>query len=170
MRRWIPLFAMCLAAGCVGRNRHELVQIQLEATRTALSAQEAGCRADLAEGETRIAEAEDVHAVDQRRLEEASTRLEEMETELTKHREEHALWVQAIPAPVLPEEGEEPEPVEPMFQETVEAIAEALAIRSEYRYAAWRRDRRQEATRAAFSGLVEDGWAVLVEEGDAMVL
>lgn len=84
----MPLW-MLLFAACVPRGAHELVEVQLDATRTALQAQTARCQAELDARDTRVAEAEAALAAEARTCTALAERTRALEADLDRwHRAE----------------------------------------------------------------------------------
>lgn len=161
-----PMFRLALLllllAGCVPRPRHELVRVQLEATRTALSAQDATCRDDLAQRDATVAALEAGRVEGRLRAEEQAARIASLEEVVAELEGQRATWAAQIPA--CDPEGA------PLFPREVDEIAAALRAWDASRVAEQHAAGRREAFVAAFAGLVEEGFAEVDTDGRALVL
>lgn len=142
--RTLPL--LLLLSGCVTRGTHELVEVQLEATRTAMSSRTAQCQVELLEREDRLgafAEANENQAI---ALAALTDRCAAIEDELELHRAEIADHVVA--------EGEVDAP-------TAE-VREALTAHG--------RQRIEARAHAAFVTEVERRFDALVKQGQVAIV
>lgn len=188
--RWMLL--ILLATGCVGRNKHELLQIRLEATQTAMSAREASCREATTAADARIADLEEAHELDRMHIDGLAEQVIALQGSLEGSMLSRAELARSIPVCPEPEPVEEPdgEPVEepvqapdtepgeapvaepePLFPEPIEAIADALAVLDDQQHAEARLSGWQADVDEAFAPLVDGGWAqVLPTERGAIVV
>ena len=167
------VFALALCSGCVGRGTHELVEVQLDATRTALRARTAQCQKDLADKDDLAEALKEDYATCEVALEVLAIEKEALQTEVDAYREELAAVLAALPPPspdLVPcakpprrrgrpepclEPAPEPDPAE--LAAAREAVGEALILSSTRRV--------EQALRDAFHADVALRLAELVDEG-----
>lgn len=167
-----PLVLLALLAGaCVAKGQHEIVQVQLDATRTALHARQAACQEELTELQAQLATLRAEVGSRQHQLVALEERVQHLNEELEALRAEKADWLRALPAPVeapeepAPRRPREPEPTEEEveLQKWVEAevadITLALARSTDHTIEEDRADRQHQTVAAAFAKVVEDGYA-----------
>ncbi len=171
----IPLL---LLIGCISKGDYELIQVQLDATRTALSAKNASCYEEAELREQQVADLE-------RELEATRTRLDGLDERhmqlLAEVESTRAALAELITTCTPPEEPEpprrrgrtpepEPEPLPPLVQATVDEVQEALALRSRQLY---EREQDREAHQAwtlAFSRMLAEGrLGLYLSQGTTMV-
>lgn len=107
MRLLIPILALFLAA-CVPRGVHELTEVQLDATRTALQDRNTQCLEESQARDTRIQSLEEELAECHVTLEATRVDRNALEEEAIRYREELATVLAALPP--VEEEGAEEEP------------------------------------------------------------
>ena len=158
----IPLL---LLLGCVSKGDHELIQVQLDATRTALSAKNASCYEGQQQRDAQLQQLE-------RELEATRSRfdaLDERHQQLLSELEAARLALAELVTTCTPAEEPDPpprrrrspepppEPLPPLVQATVDEVQEALALRSRSLY---EREQEQQAHQAwilAFAPLLAQG-------------
>ncbi len=96
-----------LLLSCVTKGAHELVEIQLDATRTALSARNASCYTDIQDRDAHLSEQEQVISV-----------LRVQNNTLTRHYEQQSAELESIRADLAAE----------ISPQTVERVQSALAV------------------------------------------
>ncbi len=137
MRPLTPILALLLAA-CVPRGAHELTEVQLDATRTALQARTAQCLEQSQASAARIQSLEDGLSQCQVTLEATRVDRDALEEEAIRFREELATVLAALPEPEEDSEEQEPpkrsrwcppcpEPPEPDPEELAHARGEMAA-------------------------------------------
>lgn len=165
-----------LVGGCVPKGRYEVAQIQLGATRTALSAREAASRSALDEArereallQTRVAEVEELIAVQN----EHALELEAEVDRLAAVNAEHVLADQAE-CVVDPDVELAPDDPVGLRRTHVDAalndVVAALAERARTRMVVVERQRKHESVMAAFAKLVEDGRLEVVQTDDGSMV
>lgn len=170
------LLMLALLVGCVPKGRYEVAQIQLGATRTALSAREAASRAALEEAQvreallqTRLAEVEALVAVQH----EHAVELEEEVDRLAAVNAEHALADEAA-CVVAPDAELAPDDPVGIRRAHIEAslddVVSALAARARVRMAEVQRQHTHEAVVAAFADLVAEERLQVAQTADGTVV
>lgn len=149
--------ALCLLAGCVAKGRHEIVTVQLDATRTALSARQAACQEEIAAVAQREVALRAELSAEQARVGELTDRLTHAEAELRDLRADQARWLQEGV-----EEGQEPPPAD--------LLASALALSSAHRLEAARVERHHADVHAAFAPLVEAARVTVVHDREQAIV
>lgn len=154
-------FALLLA-GCVPKGRYELVDVQLQATRTALEASGVRCQDDLRASEERVGTCTDEIAQRQAQLDALTAALEATRAEVAALQAAEAARLAAASVPeASPEAG--PQAVLP------EAVAEALALASERRRADALVATGQARVASLFAPLAEKGVTVRSIPGGSVV-
>ncbi len=171
----IPLL---LLAGCISKGDHELIQVQLDATRTALSAKNASCYEDMERADAQIDALERELDATRVRFETLDERHQQLLGEVESTRAALAELITTCTPPPEPEKPKrryrndppEPEPLDPLVQATIDEVNEALALRSRQLY---EREQDQQAHRAwtlAFAPMLAEGRLTLtLSEGQTMV-
>jgi flagellar motor protein MotB len=173
-----PLLLLALA-GCISKGDYELVQVQLDATRTALSAKNASCYEEMEVRDAQVADLE-------RELEAARGRLEGLDERHQQLLEEvestRAALAELITTCTPPEEPKPPprrrrpkveepeEPLPPLVQATVDEVQEALALRSRSLYEREQDRQAHQAWTVAFAPMLAEGRLSLhLSQGQTMV-
>lgn len=189
MRPSTPLLLLALAS-CVPKGKHEIVQIQLDATRVALATRESDLQQEIDSDNGRIAALEEEVSDRQVQLDALAARIDGLEAaldEAARREAEHVAVDQVAcrePEPVEPEPGVRPRPkpipevpVGPTpadrrahVDASVERMAEAVADAARRDARRANRAARHEAVVAAFQELVDDGLAEVVETDDGTVV
>ena len=165
------MLALIALIACVSRGNYETMQVQLDATRMALSAKNAACYEEIEEREERLAGLEKDLADLRRQHAELLERHEQLSGELNQARERIAALAQ-LPRPTPPEAAEEDAvaALPPLVDAAVHDIEEALAVRSRAVYEREQRARRHLAVVEALSALAAEGrLEVLREHGRTVV-
>ncbi len=173
------MFAFLLIA-CVSRGHHEVVVMQLDATRMALSAQQVAARDDEAARDATIAALkEEIHAR-QAQLDLLAGKHASHEADLEALRATYAALVAEDLAEELPEAPKVPRPKPPVIQiiprdrpvlrASVAEMTAALELAARDSFDAKRSDERHARVVAAFAPLVTSGFAVVERRGDASVV
>lgn len=92
MRYFLPM----LLAACVGKGKHELVQVQLDATRTALSARQLACAESAAALEAQLRAATDARDDADHQRATREEELTSLRSELEALRAAQATWIVAV--------------------------------------------------------------------------
>ena len=150
-------FALLFLAGCVSKGDHELIQVQLDATRTALSAKNLSCYEDMEARDARLAALELELEAGRARLGDLDERHQQLLEELEITRTALSTLITSCVQPDPEEEDPEEEPLPPLVQATLEEVHEALATRSRIAYEQERSRRGHQAIVQAFATLQEDG-------------
>lgn len=176
---------MGLALGCVPKGRHEIVEVQLQATRTALSSRTAQGIVDSAEADARQAALQEEIARRQLQLDELLARAALTDAELGSLQAERAGLLDRIAgleaelaevrtrgapkkkggAPVAP-----PAPVETVATLARAEVLEQLEQHHASEIERQRLEAAQVATMAAFAGLVGEGRVEVEPRGTAAVV
>jgi chemotaxis protein MotB len=161
---WVLVFLSCISKGT-----HELVEVQLDATRTALSARNAQCYLDLSARDATIAELERRL----RGLEDERTALGDrnvqLEAELDARRQELAALITQASRPVGATKGKLPE-LEPLVASTADEVKASISLKSAYDFETRRRADAHESWVRRFRVLSEKGHAqVLAIDGHTVV-
>jgi flagellar motor protein MotB len=180
--RWVLLLVL---VGCVSKGRHELLEIQLDATRTALNTSQIDQQDELRAADAKSSELEHEIQARQVQLDALALRLAGLEDELAnaaRVEAEHLLNDQLAcdvvpeppkgPAPKRPPEPA-PEPLpsrRPHLDVAVEVLADAVEQGRRTATLAAEREARHQAVRDAFQPLVDDGLAEVDRVGDASVV
>ena len=151
------MFAFLLIA-CVGRGHHEVVVMQLDATRTALSAQQVAARDETTARAARIAELEGEISARQAQLDLLEAKHAAHDTDLLALRERYAALVLEDPA------------VKPPIDASVKSMTAALAVAAEQDFESKRATERYARVETAFAPLVDAGYATVERRGDASVV
>lgn len=176
---------LVLLAGCVPKGRYEIAAVQLDATRTALSARTGQCAQDAMAQEARIAALEEEIRGRQLQLDELAVRaqlrdaelealqekvvalvveLDERSRELTRLRAELDRLTKR--APDAPDEAPEPT----VGAQTLAEIAEQVKAHFHEQLEHARRDRARDDDARAFATLVAEGRVELAVRGEATVV
>ena len=103
---WLLVFL-----SCISRSTHELVEVQLDATRSALSARNAQCYLDVSARDSTIAGLEShIQALEEDRKV-LGDRNAQLEAELDARRKELAAFVTQTSKPVVVKKGKPPPPM-----------------------------------------------------------
>ena len=167
-----------LLIACVTRGHHELVVMQLDATRTALSAQQVAARDDTAAGDVTIAALKDEIHARQAQLDLLDQKHASHEAELEALRLRYAALLEedaaAKPpppdAPKLPRPKAPPVPnlpERPILHASIDEMTGALEVADELAFERKRADERHARVVTAFAPLVADGYAIVERHGDA---
>jgi flagellar motor protein MotB len=158
----IPLL---LLLGCVSKGDHELIQVQLDATRTALSAKNASCYESMELRDERLLALERELDATRGRLQTLDERHLQLLEELDSARAQLAALITTCtppeekePPPRRRKKAEPPEdPLPPLVQASVEEVQEALAIRSRSLYELEQQQAAHQAWEERFAPLVAEG-------------
>ena len=177
-----------MALGCVPRGRHEIVEVQLQATRTALSARTAQGIVDTAEADAREAALHEEIARRQLQLDELLARAALTDAELASLQAERVGLLDAIAGleaelaevrkrvPAPRKRGRAPAPApEPIAPEAAATLARAevleeLKVHHAAELERQRLESAQVATMAAFAGLLAEGRVAVEPRGTAAVV
>ncbi len=155
---------MLLLLACVSKGDHELIQVQLDATRMALSAKNADCYEQTQACEATIERLE-AELVDTRgRLDGLDERYQQLlgEVELTRMSLANLVTsCEKPPEDPCPRRGrkppEEPPEPDPLVQATIDDVHQALALRSRHLYEEERRRLEHDGIASAFGELEAEG-------------
>jgi chemotaxis protein MotB len=174
----IPLLTLVLA-GCISKGDYELVQVQLDATRTALSAKNASCYEELETRDAQIAALERELEATRGRFEGLEERHQQLLVEVESSRSSLAELITTCTPPEPPKPPprrrrpmvEEPEqPLPPLVQATVEEVQQALALRSRSLYEREQDRQAHQAWVLAFATMLDEGRvSVHQSQGKTMV-
>lgn len=170
----IPLF---LLMGCVSKGDHELIQVQLDATRTALSAKNASCYEGMEHRDAQLAQLERELEATRTRFEGLDERHQQLLAEVESTRAALAELVTTCTPPPDPppkrKRGRAPEPPEslsPLVEATVAEVQEALALRSRSQYELEQDQAAHRAWVLAFAPMLNEGrLALYLSQGQTMV-
>jgi chemotaxis protein MotB len=175
----IPLL---LLLGCVSKGDYELIQVQLDATRTALSAKNASCYEASEHGQAQLAALERELEASRGRLQSLDDRHQQLLSELAEARAQLAELITTCRVPVAEEIApappvrrrrgcpEPPEPAPPLVQAAAEEVVEALALRSRSLYELEQDKVAHQAWLLAFTPLIDEGRATLhLNQGRSML-
>jgi flagellar motor protein MotB len=162
---WLLVFL-----SCISKSTHELIEVQLDATRTALSARNAQCYLDLSARDSTIAGLEShLQALEEDRKA-LGDRNAQLEAELEARRRELAAFVTQTTRPVEIKKGKPPPPMEPLVVSTAEEVTASIALKSAYDFETRRRTDAHETWVRRFQALTEKGYAqVLAIDGSTVV-
>jgi len=180
----IIALALLASASCVSRNNHELVVMQLDATRTALSAHQADSRGEASTLLMQIKDLEKQIHSRQMQLDALADRDMGHIGELRELQLEYAelLSIASTPpeCPVPPPPTRRRRPktppvcppweVEPMVLASVEQMKRALAHEAQAEFAEGRVAERHQRLIEQFAPLVEEGWVTVERRGEASVV
>jgi flagellar motor protein MotB len=141
---------LLILLSCVTKGTHELVQVQLDATRTALSARNAACYEDVASRDARIAELEERLRAQSRENEELAARFASSLEELGTARAQMAALATRVPKQI--EEGDDP-----LVKAAVDSLTRALLVKSEVDHMADMRRFDHDVWVQHFAALAEEG-------------
>jgi flagellar motor protein MotB len=165
MKGGVMMIPMLLLLGCVSKGDHELIQVQLDATRTALSAKNASCYEGMEQRDQQLAALERELEATRTRFDTLDQRHQQLlvEVESTRAALAELITTCAPPEPApAPRQRRgkpppEPEPLPPLVQASVDEVMEALALRSRSLY---EREQEQVAHQAwvlAFAPMLNEG-------------
>jgi flagellar motor protein MotB len=162
---WLLVFL-----SCISKTTHELVEVQLDATRTALSARNAQCYLDMSARDSTIAGLEShIQALEEDRKA-LGDRNAQLEAEVDARRKELAALMTQLSRPVEVKKGKPPPPMEPLVVSTAEEIQASLSLKSAYDFETRRRAEAHEVWVRRFAALAERGYAeVLATSGRTVV-
>lgn len=173
------MLALLLLVSCVSKGSHEMVQVQLDATRTALNARNAACYAGYQEREAVIAQLQrDLDALAEQNAQLGEDRQLALEELILVRAQIAALATTTPPTPPpCPPCGRGKAPVEvpppvPLVQATAADLSDALAVRARQAAMARAHLRALEEIYAAFRPLQEEGRLLVQDrpEGVAVVI
>jgi chemotaxis protein MotB len=155
---------------CISKTKHELVEVQLDATRTALSARNAQCYLDVSARDSTIAGLEShIRALEEDRKV-LGERNAQLEAELDARRKELAAFVTQTSKPVAVKKGKPPPPMEPLVVSTAEEVKASITLKSAYDFETRRRADAHESWVRRFQALSAAGYAeVLAIDGRTVV-
>jgi flagellar motor protein MotB len=162
---WVLVFL-----SCISRSTHELVEVQLDATRSALSARNAQCYLDVSARDSTIAGLEShIRALeDDRKV--LGDRNAQLEAELDARRKELAAFVTQTSKPVEVKKGKPPPPMEPLVVSTADEVKASIELKSAYDFETRRRADAHGTWVRRFQSLVDAGYAeVLAIDGRTVV-
>ncbi len=170
----IPLL---LLLGCVSKGDHELIQVQLDATRTALSAKNASCYEGMDQRDAQVARLERELEATRARFVGLDERHQQLLGEVESARAALAELVTTCTPPPDPpptrrrgRPPEPPEPLPPLVQATVQEVQEALALRSRSLYELEQDQAAHRAWTVAFAPMLNEGRLSLhLSQGQTMV-
>ncbi len=165
----LPTLAALLSLGCVTKNVHELVEVQLDATRTALSARQAACFSQAQELEGQIVGLSATLIERDAALSALGRRILHLEEELNSLQGRHAEILTLQEAPPDPEADPEAEPTQ-LIAATAAEMTEALALREAARYADTQHTQRAEEVRSALDPILVSERGSLHEEDGQFLL
>jgi len=161
------MLPLLLLLGCISKGDYELIQVQLDATRTALSAKNAACFNAYCERDERIARLEAELTEARARSAALDDRLQGLLAELDDARARLAALAAGCLVPVP---GPKAPPLAPLLTATAEDLGAALAQRSR---ATFERERRQQAfavvEQAFLAPRAEGRLEVVEQDGRAVV-
>ena len=162
---WLLVFL-----SCISKNTHELVEVQLDATRTALSARNAQCYLDVSARDSTIAGLEShLQALEEDRKA-LGDRNAQLEAEIDARRSELAAFVTQTSKPVTVAKGKPPPPMEPLVLSTADEVKASISLKSAYDFETRRRADAHEAWVRRFRAMTELGYAeVLAIDGRTVV-
>jgi chemotaxis protein MotB len=161
------MLPLLLLLGCISKGDYELLQVQLDATRTALSAKNAACFNAYCERDERIARLEAELGAARASGAALDERLQTLLAELEDARARLAALAAGCLVPVP---GPKAPPVVPLVTATAEDLGEALALRSRASFERERRLQAFAAVEAAFLGPRGEGRLEVLEEGGHAVV
>ena len=168
------LIMMAVLAGCVSKGDFELIEVQLDATRTALSARQAACVETTRDLEEQLAGLEEEIGARQLQLRTLTEHSDFLEGELESLRQERAdilaLQEEPDPEPKRKKPTEEEEARAALIDATADDMRDALSIRSDYRFREEQNAGRVAAARQAFEGIIEAERGELIASGPRIVL
>ena len=156
---------------CISRSTHELVEVQLDATRSALSARNAQCYLDVSARDSTISGLEShIQALEEDRKA-LGDRNAQLEAELEARRKELAAFVTQTSKPVAPpKKGKPPPPMEPLVLSTADEVKASIELKSVYDFETQRRAEAHETWVRRFQALADQGYAqVLAVDGRTVV-
>ncbi len=170
--RHIPLpLASLLLSGCLTTANQEIIEVQLDATRTALSARQAACNEKILGYQANVAALGEEIASRQAQLDAYTERLAFLEGEVSSLDAQRAEWLAVQPDPTIPPtKGKEEEAVRPLIDATAQDMRDALAARRELEERIDRRARHDIDARAAFAAITDSERGELFREGDDLVI
>jgi len=177
------MLPLLLLLGCVSKGDHELIQVQLDATRTALSAKNASCYEGMEHADARILALERELDATRVRFETLDERHLQLLEEVESTRAALAELVTTCTPPQEPEPTRrrrgrqpdathvpEPEPLPPLVQATIDEVNEALALRSRSLYELEQERQAHQAWVLAFAPMLNEGRVSLhLSQGQTMV-
>jgi flagellar motor protein MotB len=155
------MLSLLLLCACISKGDYELVQVQLDATRTALSARNAACYQDGEARDAQIARLEGELAQTRARGVALDERHQQLLAELDGAR---ARVADLATSCLVPVPGPKAPPAQPLLQATAADLQDALALRSR---ASFERAAREDAFLAldrAFASLRDEGRAVVLQD------
>ena len=155
---------------CISKGTHELVEVQLDATRTALSARNAQCYLDVSARDSTIAGLEShLQALEEDRKA-LGDRNAQLEAEIDARRNELAAFVTQTSRPVTVVKGKPLPPMEPLVLSTADEVKASISLKSAYDFETRRRADAHEAWVRRFRAMTELGYAeVLAIDGRTVV-
>lgn len=178
------MFTLLLLASCVTPSHHELVVMQLDATRAALSAQQASSREESADLETQLTALE--HEIDMRQaqLDLLTAQHISHEADLEALRERYAALLAEAKATAVPPPTPAPlrpsphpkvplapiPPPTPVLDASVAEMKAALAVSADDAFQKKRAAQRFGLVQDRFKGLVADGFATVEQHGSSAVV
>jgi flagellar motor protein MotB len=161
---------LLVLVSCISKGTHELVEVQLDATRTALSARNAQCYLDTTTRDATIAELERrIRALEDERTA-LGDRNAQLEAELGERRKEVAAFVTQASRPVDVPKGKAPPPLEPLVVSTADEVEASISLKSAYDFETRRRTDAHEAWVRRIRPLSEKGYAqVIAVDGRTVV-
>ncbi|MFH1468177.1 MAG: OmpA family protein [Pseudomonadota bacterium] len=160
----LPLLLLC---ACISKGDYELIQVQLDATRTALSARNAACYQDGQARDAQVARLEGELEDTRARIVALDERHQQLLAELDDARAKLADLATSclvpLPDPKAP-------PTAPLLAATAHELNDALALRSRVEFEREEREEAFQALEQAFATLQEEGRATVLQvEGQAVV-
>lgn len=153
---------LSVAGACVPRAEHELIEVQLDATRMALNAGNAAHYMEVEELEAQLAQSREALARVAQAQVERGERIEALEQEVAEAREQLAALSQ-----LQVDEDDERAPIVAAVNDRLTA---ALAAQAQAELQAQRRDRRHAQWVQRFSALAEAGELSVVQRGPHTVV
>jgi len=177
------MLPLLLLLGCVSKGDHELIQVQLDATRTALSAKNASCYEGMEHADAQVAALERELDATRVRFETLDERHQQLLDEVESTRAALAELVTTCTPPPDPEpprrrRGRQPDPdtthvplpLPPLVQATIDEVNEALALRSRSLYELEQDQQAHQAWVLAFAPMLNEGRVSLhLSQGQTMV-
>ncbi len=170
------MLPMLLLLGCVSKGDYELIQVQLDATRTALSAKNADCYEQTQSCEASLDhlgyELQDTRG----RLDGLDERYQQLLGEVELTRMSLATLVTTCeeppedPCPRGRRPPPEPEEPDPLVKATIEDVHQALALRSRHLYEEEQRRQAHDQLSARFATLEAEERLTLLQDGERSVV
>ncbi len=169
----ILLAVLPLLGGCiVTKGRHELVLVQLEATRAALNARQGQCQMDLNDRSSTIQRLQSEIGRRQSQLDTLDVRIEHLKHDNEQLLADRSVWLTTPPeCPVAPPTDDPVTPAPaPWIAAELDTTLTAMRHYAEHEYAAEQREFHRSTAKDKLSELVEGGYAEVLDVHESTVI